>query len=39
MITQQVARSLALTGEDAGCQSCFAEQVWSDRGRQAGTFA
>ena len=39
MITQQVATSLAMTGDDAGCQSCFAEQVRSDRGRPTGTFA
>ena len=31
MITLQVPRSLALVGDDAGCQSHFGEQ---ERGRQ-----
>ena len=39
MITQQVSRSLALTGDDAGCLSRFGEHERSGHLRQAGTFA
>ena len=34
MITLQVPRSLALVGDDAGCQSHFGEQERPGRGRQ-----
>ena len=34
MIRLQVPRSLALVGDDAGCQSHFGEQEQPGRGRQ-----